>query len=324
MIIMKKAVVIGGGSWGVALASAIAKKIGKSFILTSSSTRSEEINSGNSTIISKNCSGSEIIAGTVSKEILHDASLIIIATEVKRALSFCDDINKFSPCKTVVLIASKGFSEDGQVLPVALKSKLKERSIGVLSGPSFATEVIEEKPTALVVAGTKHLIELSTEILHTNKLRIYGSSDDVGTSVSGAMKNVIAIASGIVFGLELGENARAAILTRGLAETSRLVVGLGGKIETVFGLAGAGDMALSCLSSTSRNFSWGYLLAKNQSTKEVLVEGINAAKMAMFNANKLKIEMPITELVAKASQGNLDLTTEVKRMLERPPKLEWK
>ena len=124
---MKKVVVIGGGSWGGALGSAIAKKIGKSLILTSSAPRSKEINRGNSKIIAKNCLGSKIIAGTVSKEILHDASLVIIATEVKRTLSFCDDISKYSPNKTAILIASKGFSDDGKVLPVAFKLKLNKR-----------------------------------------------------------------------------------------------------------------------------------------------------------------------------------------------------
>ena len=118
---------------------------------------------------------------------------------------------------------------------------ISNKKIGVLSGPSFAQEVIDYKPTAVVVAGELETIEKSTELFHTPEFRVYGSSDIIGTSVSGAMKNVIAIAAGIVYGLELGENARAAILTRGLAETAKLAKGLGGQTETVFGLAGAGS-----------------------------------------------------------------------------------
>ena len=137
------------------------------------------------------------------------------------------------------------------------------------------------------------------------------------------MKNVIAIASGIVYGLNLGENARAAILTRGLAETARLVVGLGGNFETVFGLAGIGDMALSSLSMTSRNFAWGYSLAKKLPFKNNLVEGLKASKMAIKNAEKLNLEMPITRFVTVTNQDNLDLKIEVEKMLNRPPKLEW-
>ena len=165
-------------------------------------------------------------------------------------------------------------------------------------------------------------IRLSTDILHSNQLRIYGSSDVIGASISGSMKNVIAIACGFASGLNLGENARAAIWTRGLSETARLVLALGGKLETVFGLAGAGDMALSCFSGSSRNFSWGYSYAKDTQFQDVLVEGINAAKEAYLFAKKLKIEMPITELVAKSSERRLDLLEEAVKLLERPPSME--
>tara|TARA_S200000501_G_scaffold338658_1_gene345647 strand:+ start:310 stop:1257 length:948 start_codon:yes stop_codon:yes gene_type:complete len=315
---MEKAVIIGGGSWGLALALAVSRKIGKSFILTSSEKRSQEINNNN------NYSLANIFAGTFSETILKDASLIIIATEVRRVFSFSDAINKYSPQNSKVLIASKGFYKKGEVLPIAFKSKINNRLVGVLSGPSFAEEVIKDKPTALVVAGQKDLTSLTVKFLHTKNFRIYGSNDVVGTSVSGAMKNVIAIASGIVFGLELGENARAAMLTRGLAETVKLVKALGGKVETVFGLAGAGDMALSALSPTSRNFSWGYSLAKNEIPKNNLVEGIDASKSAVLNAKKYNIEMPITQLVEKACSTRIDLSIEIEKLLQRPPKFEWK
>jgi len=320
---MNKTVVIGGGAWGCALGSAVSDKNITPIILTSSSDRADEINNGKSSRFNDSNLKLNLKAGANPEDILNDASIIILATEVNRALSFTNVIEKFANKNCTILVASKGFGPNGEIIPKVLQEKLQTDKIGVISGPSFAYEVIKKKPTALVIAGNNNTIKLTTNLFHSNKLRVYGSTDIIGTSISGAMKNVIAIASGIVYGLNLGENARAAILTRGLAETAKLVVGLGGNIETVFGLAGIGDMALSSLSMTSRNFSWGYSLAKKQVFKDNLVEGLKTSKMAIKNASKLNLEMPITELVAISDQNNLNLAKEVEKMLNRPPKLEW-
>ena len=320
---MSKVVVIGGGAWGCALGSAVTKKNAPAFILTSNSDRASEINNGKSSRFKDSSLELNLKAGINPENILRDSSIVILATEVNRSLNFINEIKGFANKNCTVLVASKGFGPNGEVIPKILREKLQTDKIGVISGPSFAYEVIKKKPTALVIAGNKDTIKLTTDLFHSNKLRVYGSEDLIGTSISGAMKNVIAIASGIVYGLDLGENARAAILTRGLAETARLVVGLGGNIETVFGLAGIGDMALSSLSMTSRNFSWGYSLAKKQAFKDDLVEGLKTSKMAVKNANKLSLEMPITELVAISDRDNLNLSKEVEKMLNRPPKLEW-
>ena len=320
---MNKTVIIGGGAWGCALGSAVLEKKTTPFILTSSPKRANDINNGKSSRFDDNDIQLKLKAGTKPKDILEGASVVILATEVDRVLSFIKEIKDFTNKNCAILIASKGFGNRGEIIPLILKEKLKNDNIGVISGPSFAYEVIKKKPTALVVAGNKDIIKLTTDLFHSNKLRIYGSEDIIGTSISGAMKNVIAIASGIVYGLNLGENARAAILTRGLAETARLVEGLGGNFETVFGLAGIGDMALSSLSMTSRNFAWGYSLAKKLPFKNNLVEGLKASKMAIMNAEKLNLEMPITRFVTVTNQDNLDLKIEVEKMLNRPPKLEW-
>ena len=320
---MNKTVIIGGGAWGCALGSAVLEKNNTPFILTSSSKRADDINNGKSSRFDDNDFRLKLKAGTKPEDILEGASVVILATEVDRALHFIREINDFTDKNCAILLASKGFGPNGEILPIILKEKLKTDNIGVISGPSFAYEVIKKKPTALVVAGNKDIIKLTTNLFHSNKLRIYGSKDIIGTSISGAMKNVIAIAAGVVYGLNLGENARAAILTRGLAETARLVEGLGGNFETVFGLAGIGDMALSSLSMTSRNFAWGYSLAKKKPFKNNLVEGLKASKMALKNAEKLNLEMPITKFVTITNQDNLDLNIEVEKMLNRPPKLEW-
>jgi len=320
---MNKIAVIGGGAWGCALASAILKKGYYPFILTSSTKRAEQINNEFLSRFKNLESRNELIAHSDPLKVFGNASIIILATEVNRVLSFINEINNYSEENCHVLIASKGFGPNGELLSNILQKSISNKKIGVLSGPSFAQEVLDNKPTAVVVAGELETIEKSTELFHTPEFRVYGSNDIIGTSVSGAMKNVIAIAAGIVYGLELGENARAAILTRGLAETAKLAKGLGGQTETVFGLAGAGDMALSSLSMTSRNFSWGFSLAKKQPFDDKLTEGLNSSKMAIKIAKKIKIEMPITELVSKADKKNFDLQTEVENMMKRPPKLEW-
>ena len=318
-----KVIIIGGGSWGVAIASLVALKVGKAFILCSNKDRAKNISNGKIDRFPNIILSPNIYAGINPKEIMKNASLIIIATEVKRALSFCKSINEFTSEATPVLLASKGFSNDGKVLALALSENLSKYHIGVISGPSFAGEVMNKKPTALLVSGKDLVVKLASDVLHSQQLRIYGSNDVIGASIAGAMKNVIAIACGISSGLNLGENARAALLTRGLAETVKLTLALGGKIETIFGLAGIGDMALSSFSSTSRNFSWGNDFSKNQNSKNVLVEGLNAAKQAHIIAQKHNIEMPITELVARITDTRIDLIKEINKLIERPPIFEW-
>ena len=319
----EKVVVIGGGSWGVAIASAVASKTGQSLVLTSNKKRAFNISRGRSNRFPDLKLHPGIKAGVDPNKILKDSSITFLVTEVKRSLDYIDFINKHTLPESSIIVASKGFSGNCTLLPDVLKEKTINRSIGILTGPSFAHEVMAKKPTALMVAGNSKIIKLATDVLHSNNLRIYGSSDVIGASISGSMKNVIAIACGFVSGLKLGENARAAIWTRGLSETARLVLALGGKVETVFGLAGAGDMALSCFSGSSRNFSWGYAYALNKNFEDVLVEGINAAKEAHLLAKKLNIDMPITELVAKTSKSRLDLLDEAVKLLERPPTSEW-
>ena len=175
---------------------------------------------------------------------------------------------------------------------------------GVLSGPSFAIEVARGQPTALVAASSDAaLAEQAVEAFHSDTLRIYTSNDPVGVEVGGAVKNVMAIATGIADGMQLGLNARAALITRGLAEMTRLGVALGARAETFMGLSGLGDLVLTATGELSRNRRVGLLLAQGQTLAQILAElghvaeGVLSAATVLRRAQALNVDMPITEAV---------------------------
>ena len=184
-------------------------------------------------------------------------------------------------------------------------------SVGVLSGPSFAIEVARGQPTALVAASSDDLLcEQAVEALHSDSLRIYTSNDPVGVEVGGAVKNVLAIATGIADGMALGLNARAALITRGLAEMTRLGVALGARVETFMGLSGLGDLVLTATGDLSRNRTVGRLLAEGLSLPAILAdlghvaEGVGTAPMVLRRAQSLGVEMPITQAVVQVLEGS--------------------
>ena len=208
-----------------------------------------------------------------------------------------------------------------QVLPTA--------RVGVLSGPSFAQEVADGRPTALVAASfDAELARLAVTALHGGALRIYTSDDPVGVEVGGAVKNVLAIATGIADGLALGLNARAALITRGLAEMSRLGVAMGAKLDTFMGLTGLGDLVLTATGDLSRNRRVGLLLAEGLALPEVLArlghvaEGVYSAATVAQRAAALGVEMPLTAAVNAVLQGRLTPTQAVEHLMQRDARSE--
>lgn len=200
---------------------------------------------------------------------------------------------------------------------------------GVLSGPSFAQEVAAGLPTALTLAsGDEDFACRMAQQLHTGRLRIYNSDDVIGVEVGGAVKNVMAIAAGISDGLGFGYNARAALITRGLAEITRLGLALGGRLETFMGLTGMGDLILTCTGNLSRNRTVGLELAKGRPLAEALealghiAEGVHTAKEVLNLARELAVEMPITEAVYRVLYQNLPAALAVDELLGREPKTE--
>ena len=201
--------------------------------------------------------------------------------------------------------------------------------VGVISGPSFAEEVAQGLPTALTVAATvPDLASRVASLLRGDTLRAYVTPDLVGVAVGGAIKNVLAIAAGASDGLRFGHNARAALITRGLAETGRLSTALGGQRETLMGLAGLGDLVLTCTGNLSRNRRVGLALAEGRSLDHILAElghvaeGVPAAREVARRAAELGIDMPITGAVTAVLDGRITPVAAVEQLMARDPKHE--
>jgi len=200
---------------------------------------------------------------------------------------------------------------------------------GVLSGPSFALEVARGQPTALVAASEHAEVRAAlVAAFHSPSLRVYASDDLVGVEVGGAVKNVMAIAAGLCDGLQLGLNARAALITRGLAEMTRLGVALGARAETFTGLSGLGDLVLTATGDLSRNRKVGLLLAQGKTLGEVLAslghvaEGVYCARTVVQRAASLGVDMPIARSVVDLLDGRLKASQAVALLMEREPKTE--
>ena len=224
-----------------------------------------------------------------------------------------------------VLWLCKGFAPDTGALGHEIARALNvSSSVGVLSGPSFAIEVARGQPTALVAASNDDLLcEQAVEALHSDSLRVYTSNDPIGVEVGGAVKNVLAIATGIADGMALGLNARAALITRGLAEMTRLGVALGARAETFMGLSGLGDLVLTATGDLSRNRTVGRLLAEGLSLPTILAdlghvaEGVGTAPMVLRRAQSLGVEMPITQAVVQVLEGSTTPAQALEQLMGR-------
>ena len=229
-----------------------------------------------------------------------------------------------------VLWLCKGFESAtgalGHEIAQALRPDLR---CGLLSGPSFALEVARGQPTALVAASSDDgLAALAVQALHSDSLRIYTSADPVGVAVGGAVKNVMAIATGIADGLHLGQNARAALITRGLAEMTRLGLALGARAETFMGLSGLGDLVLTATGDLSRNRRVGLLLASGLGLADILVqlghvaEGVLTAPTLLARAQRLAVPMPITEAVVAVLQSRWTPAQALRQLMAREARAE--
>lgn len=225
-----------------------------------------------------------------------------------------------------VVVCAKGVEAGTLLLPLEVLGEVDPaRPAAVLTGPNFAHEIAAGLPAASVVAAGD--TTLRTEIvtrLATQAFRLYGNDDPIGAQIGGAAKNVIAIAAGAVIGAGLGENARAALVTRGLAELGRLAVALGGRLETVSGLSGLGDLLLTCTGPVSRNYSLGLALGRGERLADVLAartsvtEGVATAPALVARATGAGMELPVCAAVAALLDGQADLDAAMRMLLSRP------
>ena len=230
-----------------------------------------------------------------------------------------------------IIWAHKGLEPQTAKLPheVALEELGEKQHWGALSGPSFAAELVRGLPTAVTLAANDADFALhAANLIHGNNLRVYNSTDVVGVSVGGAVKNVMAIAAGISDGMGFGNNARAAMITRGLAEITRFGIALGAKTETFMGLAGAGDLILTCTGQYSRNREVGLQLASGKALEDVLkglghvAEGVNTAREVIRRADSMGIDMPITYEVNQALAHGKSARDAVTDLLSRSQKAD--
>jgi glycerol-3-phosphate dehydrogenase (NAD(P)+) len=256
--------------------------------------------------------------------VAHD--LVIIATPLAGLREW---LVQLADVRQPVAWLCKGFEHNGLLAHEICAQAAPSLLAGVLSGPSFAQEVAHAQPTALVAASAHAAVrEVLVEVFHTSSLRVYAGDDIVGVEVGGAVKNVLAIATGLCDGLQLGLNARAALITRGLAEMTRLGLALGAKAETFMGLSGLGDLVLTATGDLSRNRKVGLLLAQGQSLQEAtaslghVAEGVLCARAVVQRAQSLGVDMPIAQCVVALVDGHIAPAQAVAMLMGRGPTAE--
>jgi glycerol-3-phosphate dehydrogenase (NAD(P)+) len=267
---------------------------------------------------------------------IEDAELVILAVAVVGARAVLEELARLG-CGAPLILACKGFEQDSGLLPHALARSLLAPGVAILSlsGPSFASEVAAGQPTALVLAAEADTTGVASALLtrlvlelHHPHLRLYSNHDPTGVEVAGALKNVIAIAAGMCDGMGLGLNARAALITRGLAEIRRLGERLGASAETFIGLAGVGDLLLTCTAMMSRNYRVGLGLAEAKSLGEILAalgevaEGVSTARAVGPIAHAAAVEMPICAAVLDVLEGRRSPAQALEHLLGRDPRAE--
>ncbi len=327
---MAKITVLGAGGWGMALAlSAFANRND----VTLWSPFIEEVEN-----LQKNRTNEKLLRGVfLPKEInitndisvARDDNITIIATPSIAVRSVAKKLSEYKKTGIIVNVA-KGFEENTlNFLSDVISEELPDATIVALSGPSHAEEVARNIPTS-IVATSRSLAasQVVQDIMSSENLRVYTSTDIIGVELGGALKNVIAIAAGFCDGLGLGDNTKAALITRGLAEMTRLGVCMGAKEHTFAGLTGIGDLVVTCTSRHSRNNRFGYKVGSGTDVQKALsevgtVEGYYAASSAYKLSQKYKVELPIINECYNVLYCGTDVSKSVKNLMNRPSRSEY-
>lgn len=264
-------------------------------------------------------------------EALRDSELVLVVTPVVGLRSSVELLKQHGGGHLPILTACKGFELDTGLLTYQVVQEVLPENprIGVLSGPSFAQELAQQLPCAVCLASENEAwLHGLVQALNTNVMRLYANSDVIGVSVGGAVKNIMAIATGLSDGLNYGLNARAALVTRGLAEITRLAVAMGAHTKTMMGLAGMGDLILTCTGALSRNRKVGLGLAEGKTLHQVLkeighvAEGVPTIEEVHNAAAKYQIDMPITDMLYQLVRNELAASDVMERLMQREPKSE--
>ena len=318
----QKIIIIGGGSWGAALTHQLRKNVALDCqILVRSQRTAADLASGHIRQLSE-VTGLDSFQVTDDAHCLQTADVIYLALPVSAHEESLKVINAFAPASIPVVLCAKGLVSDphkgGLFLPEYAPAHLFGHPLAILTGPSFADEVLRDLPTALLAASdTAGVTGQIAEQFSASSLRLYQGNDMLGAALGGAVKNVIAIAAGICAGQGLGDNARAGLITRGLAETARLASQLGADNRTISGLAGMGDLVLSCSGPHSRNMAFGFALGSGKPIPPSLAEGQFSAAKLRARAEYESIELPICFAVDDIVNGDVDINKRISALLSR-------
>lgn len=329
---MSRISVIGGGAWGTALAQA-ARRAGHDVrlqarepeVVAAINTRHEN------TVFLPGITLDPAIRATADPAEAADAEIVLLVAPAQHLRKVCESLRPHWRSGAPAVICAKGIElGSGAMMTEVASAVLGEAApVAVLSGPSFASEVARDLPTAVTLAAeNESLAKHLAASLASRRLRIYSSTDCIGAEIGGAVKNVLAIGCGVVEGRKLGDNARAALITRGLAEMVRLGLAKGGRAETLMGLSGIGDLTLTCNALQSRNFSLGVALGRGRPLTEILAErqsvaeGVSTAGAVVELAKRLGVDMPICAAMDGILNRHADIDKVIDALMSRPLKDE--
>lgn len=331
---MHKIGILGAGTWGTALGILLSDNGHDVTLWTKLEEEAKALEASRDNL--KNLPGAklskEIKISLDLKEACSDKDIIVMAVASPYVRAIAKEACPYIKEGQIIVNVSKGIENDSLLtLGDVIKDEIPQADIAVMSGPSHAEEVSRRIPTTIVVgSSSKETAHFIQDVFMNEVFRVYTSPDIIGIELGAALKNVIALAAGIIDGLGMGDNTKAALMTRGIAEISRLGIKMGGCMETFSGLSGIGDLFVTCTSRHSRNRQAGYLIGKgytlDEVTKEVnqVVEGVNTAKAALTLAKKYNVEMPIVEqinLVLFESKSAKDAAAD---LLVRDKRTEYK
>ena len=325
--VFQRVSVLGGGAWGTALAQSL-RRAGRDVTLWAYEFETvDEINAHHTNrVYLPGVTLDPGIKATTKTADSAQADALLLVAPSKFIRAAARELAPYLAPGTPVVICTKGFEEDtGALMSEAVGQELPQARLAVLSGPSFAGEVARDLPVAVTLAcEDRALGEALTHALAHRNFRVYWTDDIRAVQIGGAVKNVLAIATGIVEGRQYGASAHAALTARGFAELVRFGTKLGGRFETLTGLSGLGDLILTSHSTQSRNMSLGHALGQGQSLEEILgarkafTEGVHTAGAVVAVARKYGVEMPICEAVAAVVKGQITVDEAVEALLSRP------
>jgi len=323
--------VVGGGAWGTALAQALADSGRPTTLWAYEGETVREINDHHSNrVFLPGVALNDGITATAALADIASCDLVLMVTPAQNIANVARDLATHLPGDVPMVICAKGIERStNRLLGDVMSNAAPQHPHAFLSGPSFAADIARGRPAALTVASTD--ADLGAAIataLGSRRMRLYWSDDTVGVQIGGAVKNVLAIAAGIVDGLELGASAHAALVTRGFAEMRRFAAALGARPETMSGLSGLGDLVLTCGSPQSRNMSLGRAIGQGEradailGTRQSVTEGVYTARAMVALAERHGVEVPIARAVRDIVENGLSVADAIDGLMQRPAKEE--